>query len=492
MGLVTGFIDVIVEPMQEAARQIAQLSTIQKDANGHLQKQGLDLTTTFGGHGANAFLTMVQRQGSFIAGITHSMEETERIFTQTANTLKDAAHDADWALGGPLFDLAERVLAHLQPHIVIRNGESAVYAITSDMRRSFGKLVHHSGGFLSEALHGHFSSALHDAEHALGDLAHLGEDLFALLDQVEEILGRWAARAMEAMNWLVNQLERALFSVEDFVLGFSEIDTNAAIIADPNSTFEEKVLAGATIGITLLGDALLFIPGAQEGKALEEGGDIALREAEAAAEEQAAKLIEKQIEQQVEHRVEDFILQDGDKLLLSHLETMIIQDGENTFLQKLEVTLIRDGDKTLLYKAETRAELQVEEEVGPEVAKESAEQIAEEESKLEKFQRISNSVLKGDLITITPRVNETLNKSIKQVTDWATRHGLQLLYDEGKTQALLDGTGTKLLEKIVQEKTRDYLSEVIGGPVHEYLTGRIDEYELDKKINALTQSIVHA
>lgn len=492
MGFVTGFVDVIVQPLEEAAGKITQLSKDQREANGRLQRQGLDLTTTFGGKGANAFLTMVQKEGRFVTGIAANLDEVSNIFTKGAQLIQDAAQVADWALGGPLLDLAERVLSRLSPPLVVRNGESAVYAITSDMRRTFGQLLHHSGGVFSDLAHLHVGAALHQAEHALGDLAHLGEDLFALLDQVETILGKWAAKVMEAANWLTNQIQRVSFKVENFVLGISEIDENAAIIADPNSTPEEIALASASIGITVLGDVLLFVPGAEEGKLVEEGGDLAMREAESAAEKEAAKLLEDEAEQQIEHQVETLLVQDGDKMLLSHLETTIVQDGDNVFLQKLELILLRDGDKTLLYKVESRVELTVEEDLTPQIEKEGDEAIAEEESNLAKFQRLSNRILNGDLITINPQVHEMLDKGLTQITDWSAKHGLQLLYGEGKAKELLDGTGTKLVEKIVREKSQEYLSKVVGGPLKEYAEGKIDEYELHRKIDALTQQILNS
>jgi hypothetical protein len=306
MGFVSGFIDELVTPLETAAGQIRQLSKEHTDGNTYLQSQAQGLTKTFGGKGANAFFTMAHRQGQFIGGITAELDQTAGIFDKTAQIIRDAAQVADWALGGPLMDLAEKVLEKLSPHIVVEHGESAITAIASDMRQNFHQLLHHSSSVFGDLVHGHFSAAWHDTENALGDLAHLGEDLFALLDQVETILGHWAGKVMEGANWLTNQFQSILFKMEDFIFGFSKIADDSAILSDPNATDKEKALAIADMSITILSDALFIIPGAEEGGvALDAIEKTVGEEIENEIEQQVEKEVEGEIEQQIEKRLED-------------------------------------------------------------------------------------------------------------------------------------------------------------------------------------------
>jgi hypothetical protein len=293
MGFVSGFVDEIVSPLETAAWQIRQLSKAHSNADDNLQNQALDLAITFGGKGADAFFAMIDRQSQFIGGITSGLNDFATIFEDAAQIIKDAARMADWALGGPLLELAEAVLQKLSPHMIVEQGQSAITAITSDMRQNFHQLLDHSGNALSDLVHGHFSAALHDAGSVLGDLAHLGEDLFALLDQVETILGTWAGKVMEGANWLTNQFQSLLFSIEDFVFGFSNISNNAAMLADPNATGEEKAMAWTSIGITTVSDILLLIPGTEE-------GGVALDVGEKTVGDEIEIEVEQEIEQEIE------------------------------------------------------------------------------------------------------------------------------------------------------------------------------------------------
>lgn len=272
MGLVSGFVEAIVEPLQTAAGQIRQLSTAHDEANSRLQGLAQALTTSsFRGNGANAFLLMVEKQSDFVSGITEALDVAANFCAETATVMEDAAEIADMALGGPLIDLAESVLTKLTPNSVLRRGASAVSDIVNDIRRTCQDFFRRNGTLLDDVLHARFRAALSDAGFALGDLAHLAGDLFALLDAVETILGHWAGEVMLASNGLSNKLEGAFLFVADKILGLSELEDNSAILIDPNSTNVEKGLAAIEIGVAVAGDVLLFIPGAEEGRLAAEG-----------------------------------------------------------------------------------------------------------------------------------------------------------------------------------------------------------------------------
>lgn len=312
MGFVEGFVDEIISPLETAAGQIRQLSKAHVEADNHFQTRVQGLKASFQGEGAQTLFTMAQRQKSFVTGITNELNDFAGAFEETVHIVREAAQVADWALGGPLLDIAQHILGKLSPDIVVRQGQSAVSAVADDMRKTFHDMLDKSGSFFGDVFHGHFGAALHDAGSAFGDLIHLGGDLFALLDQVETILGHWAAKVMEKANWLLNSIQSFLFKIEDFIFGFSQISDNAAILADPNSTPEEKGIAIAGLGLTALSDILMFIPGAEEGGvALDATEKTLVDEAESEVEQQVEKEVEQEVEQEVEKEVEQEVEQGG-------------------------------------------------------------------------------------------------------------------------------------------------------------------------------------
>lgn len=360
MGFVSGFVDEIVSPLETAAGQIRQLGQAHIEANYHLQTRAKGLATTFQGAGAQVFFTMAQRQGNFITGITNELNDFAGAFDETVHIVREAAQVADWALGGPLLDLAQHLLSKLSPEIVVRQGQSAVSAVASDMRQTFHDMLHQGGSMFGDLIHGHFGAALHDAGNAFGDLIHLGGDLFALLDQVETILGHWAAKVMEKANWLLNSIQSILFKIEDFVFGFSQISDNAAILADPNSTPEEKGIAIAGLGITAISDILMFIPGAEEGGvALDATEKTLIDKAESEVEQQVEKEVEQEVEQQVEKDIEQQVEGDVEKQIQQQLIDEVKNSGAKISEQDVVgITRTPDGSIDWLETGNPKAGLE--------------------------------------------------------------------------------------------------------------------------------------
>jgi hypothetical protein len=445
MGFVSGFIGVIVQPLQNAAAQIRQLSSVQDEANSRLRLQAQALTiNSFGGNGSNAFMTMVEKQYSFVQGITDELSNTAKIFDDVAYVIKSAAEVADMALGGPLMDLAENVLNKLSPDIVVRQGESAVSAIMDDMRQTFHELLHQSGSIFGDVVHGHFNEALHDTTGALGGLAHLVGDIFALLDVVETILGRWAGEVMEALNVLNNRLESVLFFIEDKLFGFSDIDENTAILVDPNSTGIEKGIAAASITITAVGDVMLFIPGAEEGKIAAEEAEEAERLAAEEIERLAAEEIETQVEEQLELTLEKKIETQVEEQLELNLESKEVSAVEMLFPEK-------------------------------------------EEGLFTKGLSISGNILNGDIIS--PVFHTVLEQNAKEITAWAVNKGLIMRFGEEGAKPLLEAELTRTLARIAKDKMLDFSSQWVGGPYKQFVMGQINEVELEQKSRELVNQI---
>lgn len=492
MGLVSGFTDELVTPLETAAGQIRQLSEKHREGNTHLQSQIQTLMASFGGNGANALTIRVHKQGQFVTGITNELDETAGIFEKGAGIIQDAAAIADDMLGGPPLELADKVLQKLAPHTIVRRGESAVTAITSDMRQNFHQLLHHSGGVLSNLVHGHIGAAFHDAEHTLGDLAHLGEDLFAFLDQVETILGRWAAKVMEGANWVANEFQSVLFKVEDFLFGYSDIAENTAILVDPNSTGTEKALAATGLTVTVAGDILMFIPGGQEGKVAAKGAEEALDEAVKLAEQEAVKEIEKQ--------VETVIVQDLEKTLIQHVETTIVTDGENTIYQRIEYLLVMEGDQAFAQITETKVEQKVEQEIEKEI-EEKGEQEAEKEglTNLDKVDLVK-SIIDGNVVTLislAPGIRTAFNRSLDKVADWAISKALTEKYGEEGVKKILEDPLKKHLVEVAGGKAKElvqkeFVDKWTKGPFEHYKEGLISDSELEKETEQLAEQIMQS
>lgn len=475
MGFVSGFTSEIVSPLETAAGQLRQLSGKHQDANNRMQSMSQALITSFGGKGADAFLTRVQKQGSFIQGITGELNSTAGAFEKAASLIKDAAQVADDVLGGPLLALGEHVLSKLSPPIVVHQGESAVSAVVGDMRQTFHSLLHHSGGIFGDIVHFHFSAAFHDAEHALGDLAHLAGDIFALLDQVETVLGRWAGQVMQWANWLINEIQSILFKVEDFAFGFSDLANNSAILADPNSTPAEKALAATGMTITLVGDVLLFIPGAEEGKVAAKGADMAVEEGMKVAEQEAEKELEKELE--------DVMTKD----LNQELEKVLNQDLE----KELEKILGQD----------------VNQKVEQEIEKEGLTGL----EKLGIGTDLTRSLLEGSsapailsLLKLSPVTRDLLEKGMNKVSGWAIKQALiqkfgqqefEKKFGEKGVEDILNNRWTKLaqddvLGKAMDAAQKEFIDRWTKGPFERFKEGLITEPELEKESEELAKQIM--
>ena len=477
MGVVGAFTDQIVSPMITAASQLRQLGEVHSEANDHLQKQAQGLTTSFHGLGCSSFLERVHKQGRFVESIVDELNSTAQLFEGTAHAIEDAAHAADIALGGGLLTIAEKVLGdpNISPDNIARDGGSAIHVVIEDIRQNLHKLLDDNGGFFGNLnpFHFHPLAALHDLGHAFGDLIHLAGDIFAMLDSVENILGKWAAEVYTASNQLINQFQSRIFYIEDKVLGFSDMADNAAILSDPNASDIEKAFASFELGATALGDILLFIPGAEESKAAEKGIEesiaVGLRETE--------KLATDTVTHDLEQQIEAIILHDGERAIVLRMEYSIAQDAENS-VEHIEISVI---ERSLKDDVSTEAEQAITEEL-----EKSDESFV---NKLKNIQQISAKIGAGDFLTLHPALRQTLEDCTKQIVDTASTKVLRGIYGEDTAKKLLESEVAKKIQEIAQDKISECFSKVIGKPIKQYLEGQIDESELNKQVRALTNEI---
>ncbi len=282
MGIVSDFSEAIAGPMDNVSSELKALSQIHRTANNNLQKQAQELTKSFEGLGGSEFITMIGKQHNYAEGICKGIDEIAGYIHTGAGWVRDAAHTAD-SLLQPFMDLAGRVIHKLTPNLVIKHGDDAVRVIINDMRKTVHDMAHSGSSFFSDVFHLRLGDAVNDAEQEAKDLARLAGDALAMLGQLEPILVQWASAVFQANNWLNNQINSVLYGIIDWVFGFSDIANNMAILSDPNATDEEKALAGTLIGVTVIMDILMFIPGVDIldliGKGLLKVGiDFALKE----------------------------------------------------------------------------------------------------------------------------------------------------------------------------------------------------------------------
>lgn len=290
---VAAFTEKIAQPFDDAAPIVRNLADLYDTSNQQLQRNQQKLSATFTGLGATAFVNMINKQINWVSGITDNMRDLAGFYETCARDVRTAAQVVEQSIE-PFLDIAQWVLDHLTPDIVVKQGESAVQAVFSDMKAQLNREMHDVSGFFGSIVHLHFGAALHDAVDSVEGLAHLGGDVLAMVGAVEPLLCQWAADIYQAVNWLLNKINSWALAAENWLFGLSDIAADTVVFVDPNSTSEEKWLAGADMGLNVILDIGMIIPGADLFSLAGKGGlklleKVGLKEAE----EMIVKMIEK-------------------------------------------------------------------------------------------------------------------------------------------------------------------------------------------------------
>ena len=251
----------IAQPFDEAAPTVRKLANLYNASNTQLRTHQQTLSVSFKGLGADAFVTMIGKQINWVDTITGHLNDLAGLYETCANDVRAATGAIEYAVE-PFLDIAQWVVDRLTPDIVVKQGEDAVHAVFNDMRAQLQRELHDAGGFFSDLVHAHFGAALHDAVDGVKGLVHLGGDVLALVASVEPILCQWAANIYQAVNWLLNKLNSWILAAADWLLGLSNIADDTVVFTDPNSLPEEKWLAGVDMGLNIVLDIAMFIPGA--------------------------------------------------------------------------------------------------------------------------------------------------------------------------------------------------------------------------------------
>lgn len=259
-NIINEFTEAIAGPLDNVSSLLKTLANEHHSANNQMHNQAHNLTTTFQGLGASAFISMIDKQYNYTEGIVQSIDEIAHYIATAADGIRDAAHFAT-TLIQPFTDLAEEVIHRLSPDLVIREGGDAVHAIIRDMESAVQDMAHTGGSFLGHVFHLNLGGALHDLVDEGKDTARLLGDMLAMLGQVEEIMAHWAAQIFEAMNRVFNQINSVIYRIIDWAFSISDMMGDAATLSDPNATPEEKALAGTMLGVSALLDIAIFIPG---------------------------------------------------------------------------------------------------------------------------------------------------------------------------------------------------------------------------------------
>ncbi len=258
---VTAFSNALIQPLESAAGELRHLADLHKTGNQYLLNQTQQLRQAFSGNGGDAFSKMILKQYQWTNNVVEAVNEIASLHDEAAQLVRDADSIAD-AVIDPFLDVVQWVLDRLTPDGLVREGESAVSAVFNDLKHTLSQAVHDGGGFFGDVFHGRFSQALHDAENEAKDLVHIGEDAIALVASVEPILCQWGASLYHTVNWCFNQVNHIVFTIEDWVFGLSDISYEIATLDDPNTPPEEKWLAGGMLGLNVILDMVMFIPGA--------------------------------------------------------------------------------------------------------------------------------------------------------------------------------------------------------------------------------------
>lgn len=309
---VDAFTEKIAQPFDDAAPVVRKIAELYDRSNQKLQGHQQDLIKTFTGLGADAFTDMIAKQISWVDGIVGNIRDLAGFYETCASSVRQAAQVIDYAIG-PYMDIVQWVFDRLTPDIVVQKGESAIHAVFSDMTAQIHREMHDVSGFFGSVVHLHFGQALHDAVDGVEGLAHLGGDVLALVGAVEPILCQWAADVYQWVNWLANKLNGWLLDAADWLLGLSDIAYDTAVFTDPNSTAAEKWLAGVDMGINIVLDITMFIPGADvfalAGKGVFKLLDkIGLKELKDQIAKALEKILLKELREKLEKRIISVIL----------------------------------------------------------------------------------------------------------------------------------------------------------------------------------------
>ncbi|GLV58224.1 hypothetical protein KDH_50570 [Dictyobacter sp. S3.2.2.5] len=255
------FTEKIAQPFDDAAPIVRNIANLYEGSNRNLKQHQTTLTATFSGLGANAFIDMINKQVKWVDGIVGRLRELASFYETCARDIRQAASYISGPIA-PFLDIEQWVLDRLTPHIVAEHGESAIHAVFNDMRGQLNREMHDASGFFSDLVHGHFGAALNDAEDSVKGIAHLGGDVLAMVSSVESLLSQWAADIYSAVNWAMNKLNSWGLSAENWLFSLSDIADETVVFTDPNSTSEEKWAAGIEMGVNIVLDIGMVVPGA--------------------------------------------------------------------------------------------------------------------------------------------------------------------------------------------------------------------------------------
>ncbi len=360
----------IAQPFDDAAPIVRQIASLYDASSKQLSTQQKTLSATFSGLGADAFVTMINKQITWINTITGNLNDLAGFYETCANDIRSAAKAIEYSIE-PFMDIVQWVVDRLTPDIVVQQGESAVHAVFNDMVAQLHREEHDVSGFFGSIVHLHFGTALHDAVDGVKGLAHLGGDVIALAAAAEPILCQWAANVYQGVNWLINKLNSWGLAAADWVLGLSSIADDTVVFTDPNSTNAEKWFAGIDMGVNIAMDVALFIPGvdlfdlAGKGalKLLEKFG---LKELLDVA---AKKIIERITETVVAQVIKDFIDRFTEKLVQKYSE-IIVERGLKRELTKAVFQNLQDDIKP---KVSAYIQLIVGDQLAGKISKEEAD-----------------------------------------------------------------------------------------------------------------------
>jgi hypothetical protein len=331
----------IAQPLDDADLAMRNVASLYRTANGQLQTRQQTLIQTFEGLGADAFTDMIAKQVNWVDNITNNLDSLAGFYKDCANTVRTAAQYIEGAIQ-PFLDLVQWVLDRLTPDIVVKEGESAVHAVFNDMRAQVHREIHDAGSFFGNIAHLRFGDALDDAVDGVKGLAHLTGDVIALVAAVEPILCQWATDVYEGVNWLTNKIDGWLIDAVNWLLGLDSIADDTAVFTDPNSTTEEKWLAGVDMGVNIAMDIALVIPGADIFALLGKGGMKLLEKfglkvlIDEAAKRIVAKITETVVAQIVKDIVRRFTQKIAQKFSDAIVKRMLQKELTKTVFNNLE------------------------------------------------------------------------------------------------------------------------------------------------------------
>lgn len=127
--------------------------------------------------------------------------------------------------------------------------------------------------------------------------------------------------------------------------------------------------------------------------------------------------------------------------------------------------------------------------LGPEVAEAQTALFPAEESGIESAVRISGNILNGDVLSPIPLFHKILDQNAETVTTWIVEKSLVLKFGEGGAKPLLESELTRMVAKLASDKTQDFASAWMGGPLKQFLQGQLTQSELEQKSRELVTQI---